>query len=113
MADRLERGRHDAVIGGNDENDDVGDIRSARAHGGEGFMARRVEESDGLGAALDRVGTDVLGDAPGFTGGDASFADGVEQRSLAVVDMAHESDDRRARLQLGCALARAWAARQS
>ena len=95
------RRRHDAVIGGDDQDDDVGDIRAARAHGGEGFVARGVEESDGLVAALDRVGADVLGDAARFARGDVRLADGVEQRGLAVIDMAHEGDDRRTRLQLG------------
>ena len=46
---------------------------------------------------IDRVGADVLGDAAGFARGDAGLADRVHQRGLAVVDVAHESDDRRAR----------------
>ena len=43
------------------------------------------------------IGADVLRDAAGFALGDARFADGVEQRGLAVVDVAHDRDDRRAR----------------
>ena len=42
-----------------------------------------------------RVGADVLRDAAGFAGGDARLADRIEQGSLAVIDVAHESDDRR------------------
>ena len=49
VVERLEGLRHDAVIGGDDEHDDVGDVRAARAHGREGGVAGRVEESDRAG----------------------------------------------------------------
>ena len=45
---------------------------------------------------VDLVGADVLGDAAGLAGGDLGLADRVEQRGLAVVDVAHDRDDRRA-----------------
>ena len=41
----------------------------------------------------------MLGDAAGLAGDDVGAADRVEQRGLAVVDVAHDRDDRRARLQ--------------
>ena len=41
----------------------------------------------------------MLGNAAGFAGRDVGRADGVEQRRLAVVDVAHDGDDRGARLQ--------------
>ena len=104
VAERLERLRHDAVIGRHDQHDDVRDIRAARAHGAERRMAGRVEERDlrqlvfALGVREgNRVGADVLRDAAGFAGGDVGFADDVEQRGLAVVNVAHDGDDRRAR----------------
>ena len=51
---------------------------------------------------LDLVGADVLGDAAGLAGDDVGGADLVEQRGLAVVDVAHDGDDRRrGRLHLG------------
>ena len=43
---------------------------------------------------LGLVRADVLRDAAGLTGGDGRLADGVEQRRLAVVDVAHDRDDR-------------------
>ena len=46
VADRLDRLRHDLVVGRDDEHDDVGDLRAAGAHGGERLVARRVEERD-------------------------------------------------------------------
>ena len=48
----------------------------------------------------DLVGGDVLRDATGLAGGDARLADRVEQRRLAVVDVTHDGDDRRARLSV-------------
>ena len=47
----------------------------------------------------DLVRTDVLGDAAGLAGDDVRRADAVEQRGLAVVDVTHHGDDRRARLE--------------
>ena len=46
VADRLDRLRHDAVIGGHHQHHDVGDVGAARAHRGEGLVARRVDEGD-------------------------------------------------------------------
>ena len=48
---------------------------------------------------LDLVRTDVLRDAAGLAGDDVRVADRVEQRGLAVVDVTHDGDDRRARLE--------------
>ncbi len=42
----------------------------------------------------------MLGDAAGLLADDIGGADGVEQRSLAVIDMTHDGDDRRARLEV-------------
>ena len=100
VADRLDRLLHDAVIGGDDQHDDVGDIGAAGAHRGEGLVARRVDEGDLL-AALQRdvIGADMLGDAARLAGRDIGLAQRVEQRGLAVIDMAHDRDDRGTRLQ--------------
>ncbi len=46
VVDRLDGLRHDAVVGGDHQHDDVGDLGAARAHRGEGLVARRVEEGD-------------------------------------------------------------------
>ena len=98
VTDRLDRLRHDAVVGRHHQNDDVGDLRAARAHGGERGMAGSVDEGDRLAAGRDDlIGADMLGDAACLARNDVGVADGVEQRRLAVIDMAHDGDDRRAR----------------
>ena len=48
---------------------------------------------------FDVVGTDVLGNAAGFASRHLGATDVVEQRGLAVVDVTHDGDHRRARLQ--------------
>ena len=98
MADRLDRLLHDAVIGGHYQHHDIGHIGAPRAHRGKRLMTWRIDKGD-LPAALqaDSIGADMLGDAAGFAGRDIGLAQRVEQRGLAVVDMAHDGDDRRAR----------------
>ena len=49
---------------------------------------------------VDVIGADVLGDSAGLAGHDVGLADVVEQRGLAVVDVAHDGDHRRPRHQL-------------
>ena len=101
VADRLDRLRHDLVVGRDDEDDDVGDLGAAGAHGGERLVARRVEEGDRLAARQRHVvRADVLRDAARLAGDDVGLPDVVEQRRLAVVDVAHDGDDRRPRHQL-------------
>ena len=50
VGDGFHRLGHDAVIGGHHQDDEIGDLGAARAHRGEGGMARRVEEGDLLAA---------------------------------------------------------------
>ena len=97
VVDRLDGLGHDAVVGGDDQHDDVGGLGAAGPHGGERLVAGGVDEGDRLAVLLDLVGADVLGDAAGLAGDDVGVADAVEQQRLAVVDVAHDGDDRRAR----------------
>ncbi len=62
-------------------------------------MARRVEEDNLLALAVDLVSTDVLRDAARLVCLHMRVADAVEERRLAVVDMAHDRDDWRTELQ--------------
>ena len=99
VVDRFDRLRHEAVIRRDHEHDDVGDVRAARAHRGEGSVTGRVEKSDAGAFVIDRVGADVLRDAAGFPRRNPRLADRVHERRFAVVDVPHESNDRRARLE--------------
>ena len=55
----------------------------------------RVDERDAAVLPDHLVRADVLGDAAGLSGHDVGRADAVEQQGLAVVDVAHDGDDRR------------------
>ena len=101
VLDRLLGLGHDAVVGGHHEDRDVGDVRAAGAHGGERLVARGVDEGDLAAVLLDLVGADLLGDAARLPRGHRRLADGVEQRGLAVVDVAEDGDHRRPRDERG------------
>jgi len=87
---------HDGVVGGDDDDYQVGDLGAAGTHGGKGLVTGGVEEGDAAAVGeLDIVGSDVLGDAAGLTGDDVGLADVVQQRGLTVVHMTHDGDDGR------------------
>ena len=100
VVDGLAGLRLHAVVGGDHDHGDVRRLGAAGTHGGERLVARRVEEGDRLAVLVDLVGADVLGDAAGLARGHLGRADGVQQRRLAVVDVTHDRDDRRAPLEI-------------
>src|SRR5205823_10393282 len=55
-------------------------VRAARTHGGEGRVARRVDESDFRSLVLHAVRPDVLRDPARFAGRDARLANRVQER---------------------------------
>ena len=92
--------RHHAVVRRDHEHDDVRHARATRAHLRERGMARRVDEGDaGAPGGLHLIGADVLRDPARLARGHVAGADGVQQRRLAVIDMAHDRDHGRARDQ--------------
>ena len=95
VVDRLLRLRHHPVVGGDDDDGDVGHLGAAGSHRGEGGVAGGVEEGDRLFVVVDLVGADVLGDAAGLARRHLGLADRVQQRGLAVVDVAHDRHHRR------------------
>src|SRR3954468_13218157 len=98
MVDRLDRLRHHSVVCGHHEHRDVGRLGAAGAHGGERLVARRVEEGH-LAAVphVHLVGADVLRDAARLGADHRRLPDRVQQRRLAMVDVAHDRDHGRAR----------------
>ena len=93
VRDGFARLRHDAVVGRDDEDDDVGGLGAARTHGGEGLVTGRVEEDDRALLGVDAVGADVLRDAAGLARRDARVRILSSKRRLAVVDVTHDGDD--------------------
>src|SRR5439155_1735571 len=66
VVDRLDGLRHDAVVGGHHEDDDVGRLGAAGAHRRERLVPWRVQERNLAVPSLDLVGADVLRDPPDF-----------------------------------------------
>src|SRR5919202_1241214 len=99
VVERLDRLRHDTVVGGHDQDDDVGHLRATGTHRGERLVTRGVDEGDrallALQLGLDLVGADVLGDAAGLARHHVGVADGVQQLRLPVVDVTHDGHHRR------------------
>jgi hypothetical protein len=100
VVDRFACLRHDAVVSRDDENDDVGHTSAAGAHQRERFVAGRVEKHNPPAVDVGRIGADVLRDAARLALGDLGHPNRVEQRRLAVIDVAHDRDDRRALHQI-------------
>ena len=100
MIYRLDRLRHDSVVGRDYEYRDIGRLRAARTHRGERLVTRGVEESDLSVVYLYAICADRLRDAAGLARGHVSVADSVEQRRFAVVDVSHYTDDRTARHEI-------------
>src|SRR4051794_28618621 len=101
VVDGLAGLRAHAVVGGDHDDRDVRRLGAAGTHGGERLVARRVQERDDAAVVeMDLVGADVLRDAAGLARGHVRLADRVQQRRLAVVDVTHDRDHRRARLEV-------------
>ena len=99
MVNRFNGLRHDAVVGRHDENHDVGYSRTTRPHRRKGRVPRGVEERHAATVFhADHVRPDVLGNASRLAYRPPCFAQVVEQRGFAVIDVAHDGDDRRPRL---------------
>src|SRR5437588_158018 len=95
-----ERLRHHAVIGGHHQNHDVGNFGAAGAHSRECFVAGRIDEDDLAVLHLHLVCADVLRNSAGLAARHVGFANRVQQRSLAVIHVAHDRDHGRALLQV-------------
>src|SRR6476620_2227468 len=91
--------RHDPVVGGHDEHDDVRRGRAPGPHSGERLVTGCVDEGDRAVVAFELhphlVGTDVLGYPAGFGRDHVRLADGIQQSRLAVIDVTHDRHDRR------------------
>jgi hypothetical protein len=91
--------RHDAVVRRHHQDDDVGRLRTAGAHGREGLVSRRVEERDRCREVSSTWYAPMCWVMPPASPeATLGAADEVEQRGLAVVNVAHHRDHGRTRL---------------
>ena len=99
MVDRFNGLRHDVVVGRHDQDHNVGYPRTTSPHRRKGRVSWGVEERHAATVFhVDHVRPDVLSNASRLALGHLAFAQVVEQRGFAVIDVAHDGDDRRTRL---------------
>src|SRR5580658_42564 len=104
VVDSLKRLGHHAIIGGDDQHNNIRGLGAAGSHAGKGFVAGRIQEND-LAAVSRRffigdanfVGADVLRNAASLASRNVGQTNGIEQRGLAMIDVAHDGDNGRAR----------------
>ena len=94
VVDGLDGLGHDAVVGSNHQNGDIGHVGTAGTHGGERLVARGIQEGDEAVVDLDLICTDGLRDAAGLACGNVGLADGIQNTGLAVVNVAHNANHR-------------------
>ena len=111
MADGFHRLRHDTIISGDNQHHHIGHRCTTRAHGGEGFMARCINEGYAIaGGNRDLIGADMLRDAARFMGNDIGLAQRIQKAGFAVIHMAHNGDHGRTRQQFRISVLRAFQA---
>ena len=100
VVNRFQSLGHDAVVGGDNQDYDVGNLGSAGAHHRKDFVAWCVQEGYFSLFGLNAVSADALGDSAGLAFGYMAVADSVQSLCLSVVNVAHYGYDRRTRLLL-------------
>ena len=98
-SDTFLRLRHDAVIGSDNQNCDIGNLRTAATHCAECRVTRSIKERNFLASDFHLIGANLLSDAACFASGNMLLADPVHKRRLAVVNVTEEGNDRCARPQ--------------
>ncbi len=97
MADRFKGLRTHPIVCRNHQDGNVSDFGASSTHGGERLVPWGVQEGEPLRGIvvlnLYLIRTNVLGDSPCFSSGDAGLADRIEKARLAVVDVTHDGDD--------------------
>ena len=99
MVNRFLGLRHYAIVGRDDQNDDVGGLGTAGTHRGKRLVTRGIEEGQHATIGFDVVSTNVLGNAAGFASCHLGASNVVEQRGLTMVNVTHDRDHRCPRLQ--------------
>ncbi len=100
MIDCLDGLGHHVVVGGHDDDGQVGHLGTTGTHGRERLVTRGIEERDVASVVqLDIVCADMLRDTSGLAGNHVGLADIVQQRRLTVVHVAHDGHDGRTALQ--------------
>ncbi len=95
VVDRLAGLGHDAVIGRNDQNDDVGQLSAAGPHHAECGVPGGIQEHHiSFPRQIYFIRTDMLGDAAVLPFGHLCRTNRIKQLRFSMVDVSHDGDDR-------------------
>ncbi len=101
VVDGLNRLRHHRVVSCHNQNHDISHLRTTGPHGRKRRVARGIKERQNRAAICGYlIGTDVLSDPACFAGHNPRVADRIQKRRFAVVNVAHDRDDRRTAFQI-------------
>ena len=95
VVDRLDRLRHNTIIRCYNKDRDIRRICSTHTHCCKCFMSRSIKECDLLSVDLDNGCTDVLCNTAGLTSCYITVTDRIQKRSLTMVNVSHNADNRR------------------
>ena len=84
---------HDTVVCCDNQDRNVGDVSTSRSHFSKRFVARRIHKGDRATIFFHLIGSDLLSDATSFAGNNLGTDQIVEQRCLAMVDVAEKSNN--------------------
>ena len=95
MCDSLLGGRHDRVIGSDDDNRDIGNLSTTGTHSGKCLVTWGIKECNPTAVLkLHVISTDVLGNTTSLTSDNICLTDIVEERSLTMVNVTHHCNNR-------------------
>ena len=94
MVNGLNRLGHDTVIRRNHQNSNIRHQGASGTHCSKGLVPRRIQEGNLFVTHPDTVRTDMLGNTPELTFGYIGISNGIQQRSLTMVNMTHHHNHR-------------------
>ena len=96
MVDSLDSLRHHIVVGSHNNDSHIGHLRTTGTHSGKRLVTRCIQERNLLAACESNViSTNMLGYTTRFTSNDIGITNIVEQRSFTMVNVSHDSNNRR------------------
>ena len=95
MVDRLHCLRHNTIVCRHNKNGDICRISAAHTHCSKRFMSRRVKERNLFSVYFCHICTDMLCDSSGFSVDHICVTDCIKKGSLSMVNMPHNTDNRR------------------
>ena len=100
MVDRLNSLRHYTIISGNYKNRNIRRVRTTHTHCSKSLMSRCVQECNLLTIYCNNRSTNVLCNTTGLTVDHIRMTDCVQKRSLTMVNVSHNTYNRRTFLHL-------------